>query len=118
MNTLTKISLALCLWLTILLPVSHHASAQTAMVTITDMGLIPTAITFKKGEKVELIVQNQDDIVRSLVIPKLNAASPLLMKDEMASIQFTPTQAGKFYYHANSAQFGNDRFTGVLTITE
>jgi len=118
MNILQKISLVLFLWLTILFPYTHLASAQTGMVIITDIGLIPNNMTLKKGEKVELIIQNQDDMVRSFVIPKLNVSSPLLMEGEMASVQFTPDQTGSFHFHANSPQFGNNRFTGVLTIIE
>ena len=88
------------------------------MVIVTDMGLIPTTLTFKKGEKVELIIHNQSDIVRSFVIPKFDATSPYLMNGEMATVQFTPDQTGTYHFHANTSQFGDDRFTGSLIITE
>lgn len=118
MNRLTKIHFAFFLSFSFLLGNVEHTSAQTRIIMITEMGVIPPTMTFKKGESVELVVHNQNHLVRTFTIPALQVSSPLLMKGEMASIRFTPDQPGEFNYHAHTVSFGNERYTGVLTITE
>ncbi|HLD24970.1 MAG TPA: cupredoxin domain-containing protein [Patescibacteria group bacterium] len=91
-------------------------NVKEVVIDGSEFTLMPSTLTFKKGETVKLVFKNTGKMPHDWVVDELGIRTKTINGGDTDTIEFTPQQAGTFEYNCSVGQHRAKGMKGTLTV--